>query len=44
LVALASGSTDVMLFVAAMFVGFLLKDLLIRPTAPTLPAGLAPNR
>ncbi len=44
LVALASGSTDVMLFVAAMFIGFLLKDLLIRPSAPTLPAGLAPNR
>ena len=44
LVALASGSMDVVLFVAAMFIGFLLKDLLIRPTSPKLPAGLAASR
>lgn len=42
LAALASGSADVMLFVAAMFVGFVLKDLLVRPAAPALPpAGAA---
>ena len=44
LVALASGSTDVMLFVAAMFIGFVLKDALIKPAAPKLPVGLAAGR
>lgn len=44
LVALASGSRDVLLFVAAMFVGFVLKDLLIKPTSPSLPRGLATPR
>ena len=44
LVALASGSADVMLFVAAMFIGFLLKDVLIKPASPKLPVGLAPTR
>ena len=39
LVALAGGSADVMLFVAAMFIGFLLKDLLIKSSRPRLPAG-----
>ncbi|MGE0486574.1 MAG: DUF6691 family protein [Gammaproteobacteria bacterium] len=34
LVALASGSVDVMIFVGAMFVGFLAKDFVVRPTAP----------
>ena len=41
LVALAGGSADVMLFVAAMFIGFLLKDLLIKSSRPRLPAGLS---
>ena len=31
LVALASGSTDVMIFVGAMFAGFMAKDLVIKP-------------
>jgi hypothetical protein len=44
LVALASGSADVVLFVAAMFIGFLLKDLLIKPASPAVPAGLAAGR
>ncbi len=44
LVALASGSTDVLLFVGAMFIGFLLKDLLIKPASPAMPAGFAPGR
>lgn len=34
LVALAGGSLDVIVFVAAMFAGFALKDALIRPAAP----------
>lgn len=34
--ALASGSLDVALFVAAMFAGFVLKDLLVRPAPPAL--------
>jgi uncharacterized protein len=34
LVALASGSLDVVVFVAAMFAGFVLKDIAIRPSAP----------
>ena len=34
IVALASGSTDVMIFVAAMFAGFYLKDIAIRGAAP----------
>lgn len=33
-VALASGSPDVVVFVAAMFGGFVLKDLTIRPATP----------
>ena len=44
LVALASGSADVMVFVGAMFAGFVLKDVLIRPAAPSVPAGLAASR
>lgn len=44
LVALASGSVDVMVFVGAMFAGFVLKDLLIKPGAPKLPAGAAVSR
>lgn len=34
LVALASGSLEVIIFVVAMFAGFVLKDVLIRPAAP----------
>jgi uncharacterized membrane protein YedE/YeeE len=34
LVALASGSFDVFIFVVAMFAGFVLKDVLIRPAVP----------
>ena len=34
IVALASGSTDVMIFVAAMFAGFLAKDLFIKTDSP----------
>lgn len=44
LVALASGSADVLLFVCAMFIGFLLKDLTVKPSSPKLPAGLASSR
>ena len=44
LVALAGGSADVMLFVAAMFIGFLLKDLLIQSPSPRLPASLSMGR
>ncbi len=44
LVALASGSVDVMVFVGAMFAGFVLKDLVIKPAAPKLQAGLAASR
>ena len=38
LVALASGSLDVVIFVVAMFVGFLARDLVGRPAAPTAAA------
>ncbi|MEQ8231071.1 MAG: YeeE/YedE family protein [Gammaproteobacteria bacterium] len=38
LVALASGSSDVVTFVVAMFVGFLAQDLVARPAAPGTPA------
>lgn len=44
LVAVASGSHDVLLFVAAMFAGFMLKDLLIKPASPNLPLGAATAR
>jgi uncharacterized protein len=44
LVALASGSSEVVLFVGAMFIGFLLKDLLIKPANPAVPAGLTTGR
>ena len=33
IVALASGSIDVMIFVAAMFIGFLIKDVVIKPAS-----------
>ncbi len=33
IVALAGGSLDVLMFVAAMFVGFLCKDIVIKPAA-----------
>lgn len=39
MVALASGSADVMVFVAAMIAGFLLKDFLIRPAMPRADVG-----
>lgn len=35
LVALASGSGDVMIFVGAMFVGFIIKDLVVKPGSST---------
>lgn len=44
LVALASGSSDVLLFVAAMFVGLLLKDRLVRPASPGMPLTVATGR
>ena len=33
IVALASGSIDVMIFVAAMFIGFLINDVVIKPAS-----------
>ena len=36
IVGLASGSVDVAIFVAAMFGGFLLKDLLVKPGVPSI--------
>lgn len=44
LVAVASGSADVLVFVAAMFIGFLLKDMLIKPSSPSLPLDVATGR
>ncbi|MCB1745653.1 MAG: YeeE/YedE family protein [Gammaproteobacteria bacterium] len=41
LVALAGGSVDVMIFVAAMFVGFLAKDFVVRPSSPPAAAARA---
>ena len=39
IVALASGSSDVLVFVAAMLAAFLLKDYLIRPALPRADIG-----
>lgn len=36
IVALASGSLDVLLFVCAMFAGFILKDFLVKPSSPAV--------
>jgi uncharacterized membrane protein YedE/YeeE len=44
LVALASGSGDVLVFVGAMFAGFVLKDLLVKPAGSNVPAGLTASR
>ncbi len=43
LVAIASGSVDVLIFVGAMFAGFALKELLVRPLPPALGLGAPPG-